>query len=285
MKLTEKTLDLGYVSVSYKQWGEPTDLTPVLMVHGWLDNANSFDSVVSGLTENRAYIAIDLPGHGHSGHKKPGQLYHFLDGVTDLCRIIDLLGYEKVILVGHSLGAALSSVLASIFPERIEKVCLIEAVGPIASDPKDSARQLRESIEKQLKGVGQNMVAYPSLEKMIEARQKGIGGLGYEASRCLVERSHSECEEGFYWSTDPRLRMPSPMRLSEDQVKGMLTKLSVPLKVILAERSLIPADMIKLRLSYFDQPDVITLPGGHHLHMEESASSVSEELNSFISGT
>lgn len=284
MTFVEKEIDLGHVKIAYKQWGNPSDKTPVILIHGWLDNANSFDLVIPELPQNRHYLAMDLPGHGHSTHKPKGQLYHFLDGVVDLRKTILKLGYEKVILVGHSLGAALSSVLASVYPEIIEKVCLIEAVGPIASDAKDSARQLKESIEKQIQGVGRNMVAYPDLESMIQARQKGIGGLSYEASKLLVARSHEVNEDGHFWSTDPRLRLPSPMRLSEDQVKGILSKLEVPLKIIIAENSLIPKSTIELRLTYFTEPDVKTLPGRHHLHMEESASKVAEELNSFING-
>ena len=281
----EKKLDLGYLTVAYKEWGEESDLTPVLLVHGWLDNANSFDLVLSDLDLNRRFVALDLPGHGHSDHKPEGQLYHFLDGVGDLRRVIEALGFKKVILVGHSLGAALSSTFSSIYPELVEKVCLIEAVGPIASEEKDSARQLKDSIDKQIKGTGLNMTTYDELEDMVAARQKGIGGLSYEASRKLVERSHKETENGFIWSTDPRLRLPSPMRLSESQVEGILSKLSVPLKIIVAQKSLIPKPIIEQRLSYFDSPEYVTLPGGHHLHMEESASQVAQELDVFINGS
>ncbi|MFC3151854.1 alpha/beta fold hydrolase [Litoribrevibacter euphylliae] len=284
MTFVEKEVDLGSVTIAYKEWGCISDKTPVLLIHGWLDNANSFDLVLPEQELNRLYLAIDLPGHGHSSHKPEGQLYHFLDGVADIRKLISKLGFEKVILVGHSLGAAISSVFASIYPEIVERVCLIEAVGPIASDPKDSARQLKDSIEKQLKGTGRNMVAYPDLESMIQARQKGIGGLSYEASKLLVERSHEANEDGHFWSTDPRLRLPSPMRLSEEQVQGMLSKMEIPLKIIIAENSLIPQATIEQRLSYFTDPDVKTLPGRHHLHMEESAARVAEELNSFING-
>jgi pimeloyl-ACP methyl ester carboxylesterase len=125
------------------------------------------------------------------------------------------------------------------------------------------------------------MVEYPSLEAMGAAREKGMLGLEKAAARRLVERSYTAHGKGYKWSTDPRLRVPSPMRLSESQVKGILTKLKVPLQLIIAERSLIPEDVIKQRLSYFDQYDLVTLPGGHHLHMEESVSSVAKALTEF----
>jgi pimeloyl-ACP methyl ester carboxylesterase len=281
MKMKEEILDIGYLKLSYKAWGHSTEKTPVVFFHGWLDNANSFDDLIHCLPDDRLYLAFDLPGHGHSDHKPVGQLYHFLDGVGDLRRVLDELGYDKVSVVGHSLGAAMLSVLASLYPEIIESVCLIEAVGPIASEEAHSARQLKESIDKQLLGVGRNMVEYPSLEAMGAAREKGMLGLEKAAARRLVERSYTAHGKGYKWSTDPRLRVPSPMRLSESQVKGILTKLKVPLQLIIAERSLIPEDVIKQRLSYFDQYDLVTLPGGHHLHMEESVSSVAKALTEF----
>ena len=47
----------------------PTDAPPVLMCHGWLDNCYSFVPLLTKLPQNRRYIALDLPGHGHSTHK------------------------------------------------------------------------------------------------------------------------------------------------------------------------------------------------------------------------
>ena len=50
----------------------PKDAPPVLMFHGWLDNCYSFVPLLTMLPKNRRYIALDLPGHGHSSHKPTG---------------------------------------------------------------------------------------------------------------------------------------------------------------------------------------------------------------------
>ena len=47
----------------------PRDAPPVLLVHGWLDNCYSFVPLLTQLPLDKRYIAIDLPGHGHSSHK------------------------------------------------------------------------------------------------------------------------------------------------------------------------------------------------------------------------
>lgn len=282
----EHQIDLGHLRLSYKQWGHSTEKPAVVLFHGWLDNANSFDGVLTHLPKDRLYLAFDLPGHGHSDHKPAGQLYHFLDSIADLKRLFDALVNQNIIqqppwLVGHSLGAALSSVLVSVYPELVRGVCFIEALGPISSDSGNSAKQLKESIDKQIKpSTGKK--TYPDLEPMIKARQKGVGDLSYEASKTLVERAADKVEGGYQWRADSRLRIPSPMRLSENQCKGFLTQLKLKIKVILAEDSLIPAQAIDYRLNYFKEADVVTLPGGHHLHMEESTKAVADEIARFI---
>jgi pimeloyl-ACP methyl ester carboxylesterase len=287
MVWTEQQIDLGHMKLAYKCWGQATDKPAVILLHGWLDNANSFDGVLECLPNDRLYLAFDLPGHGHSDHKPAGQLYHFLDSVADLKRLFDTLLTQQIIsqppwLIGHSLGAALSSVLVSVYPELVKGVCFIEALGPISSDSSNSAKQLKESIDKQLKPSSGKKL-YPDLEPMVKARQKGVGDLSYEASKTLVERAVDQVEGGYQWRADSRLRIPSAMRLSENQCKGFLTQLDLKMKVILAEQSLIPAQAIDYRLNYFKGAEVVTLPGGHHLHMEESTEAVAGEIANFIS--
>ena len=66
MIVQEKRLDLGYISLAYKEWGEESDELPVVFFHGWLDNANSFDLIIPELKRDRKYLAFDLAGHGLS---------------------------------------------------------------------------------------------------------------------------------------------------------------------------------------------------------------------------
>ena len=57
--------------IAAKAWG-PEDGKPFLGLHGWLDNANTFDTLAPLLPENIRFIAIDFPGHGKSSHRWPG---------------------------------------------------------------------------------------------------------------------------------------------------------------------------------------------------------------------
>ena len=65
---------------------------PVLALHGWLDNAASFATVAPLLAKNLHIVALDLPGHGHSGHRSADASYPFTEWVPEVFRAADALG-------------------------------------------------------------------------------------------------------------------------------------------------------------------------------------------------
>src|SRR5690606_2312769 len=103
----------------------PRDGRPVLALHGWLDNAATFVPLAPLLPELRIY-ALDLPGHGRSSHRPPGARYHYVDWVGDVIEAADALGLDRFALLGHSMGAGISILTAGTFPERVERLALIE---------------------------------------------------------------------------------------------------------------------------------------------------------------
>lgn len=79
-----------------KLWGS-RDKQPILAIHGWQDNAGSFDSLAPLLSLNLPVLSIDLPGHGYSSHMPSGQFYYiFWDGVIILRRIVKHYKWNKV---------------------------------------------------------------------------------------------------------------------------------------------------------------------------------------------
>lgn len=71
-----------YFSFLGKWWGSRS-IQPIIAVHGWQDNAGSFDNLAPILCEEgHSVYAFDLPGHGHSSHLPAGCTYYLLwDGV------------------------------------------------------------------------------------------------------------------------------------------------------------------------------------------------------------
>ena len=73
-------------------WGE-AGAPPVLLLHGWLDNAGSFAPLARAA--GSALWVPDLPGHGRSGHRPAGAWYHFVDYVSDVLALVQALGLDS----------------------------------------------------------------------------------------------------------------------------------------------------------------------------------------------
>ena len=103
------------------------DATPVLFIHGFGADLNSWMFTQPVIAEGRRAVALDLPGHGGSTREVGAG-----DGATLAAAVadaIDTLGLERVHLVGHSLGGAVAVALAERRPERVASLTLIAAAG------------------------------------------------------------------------------------------------------------------------------------------------------------
>ena len=89
----EIRLSLGHIELAAHLFG-PEDGLPVIALHGWLDNANSFARLAPRL-EGLRIIALDMAGHGHSGHRPPGAGYarHRDRFRSDDARVLSLVVY------------------------------------------------------------------------------------------------------------------------------------------------------------------------------------------------
>ena len=161
-------------------------------------------------------MALDLPGHGRSQHRPAGAWYHYIDYLGDVLAAADALQWERFVLLGHSLGGAVASVLAAAAPERVQQLWAIEAMGPLSTEPAKSLEVLRRAMAERGLVAGKSLRVFPDLERAVAARMQA-NGLSTAAARTLVERGTRAVEGGYAWSSDPRLTMTSAIRLTEEQ--------------------------------------------------------------------
>src|SRR5579859_6615458 len=109
------------------QWGEQGP--PVIFVHGLTANAFCFQAFSDDLARDHRVFAYDLRGRGDSD--KPEHGYSVPIHTTDLSRLIDALGLERPVLMGHSLGALISLYFAAHYPQKLSKLILIDAGAPL----------------------------------------------------------------------------------------------------------------------------------------------------------
>ena len=265
----EIDIALPHLRLAAKTWGDPS-LPPLLALHGWLDNAASFDRLAPLLCKYFHIVALDLPGHGRSGHRPPGAWYHYVDYPGEVLAAADQLGWRQFGLLGHSLGGTLAAVLAAACPERVGQLLLIEALGPLAGEAGQALTQLQRALGQRAALQAKALRIFPSEADAVQARVQA-NGLSPEAARILVSRGIRAVAGGCVWASDARLTLASPQRYVEAQVLALLEGIGAPTQVILAQPApaFLDEAMVDARIARVSGIQVVRLPGHHHLHLED----------------
>lgn len=262
------------------QWGD-ADAPPLLALHGWLDNAASFARLAPLLAAHRRVIALDLPGHGHSSHLPPGvHRYNNPDQVDHLLDFADALQLERFDLLGHSLGAGIASLTAAV-PARIGKLVLIEGMGPLADDGSQTLARWRDA-HAQRQASRRPPRVFASIDAAIAARM-AAGGLDAEEARPIVERNLRETNGGHAWRSDPRLRLTTPLRIDEMQLRRVLAGIEAPTLLLLADPATpyLPPALMDARAACVADIRVEHIAGPHHLHIRQ-AQKCAEQIISLL---
>ncbi|WP_101675286.1 alpha/beta fold hydrolase [Alloalcanivorax mobilis] len=242
---------------------------PMLALHGWLDNAASFIPLAQHLSS--PMLAMDFSGHGHSEHRPADLATHLVDHVRDVLEVAEQMGWQRFVLVGHSMGAGVASLFAATYPERVSHLVLLEGLGPPATDADDVAPTLRKAID-QIRGLSaKRKPVYSDPEQAVAARLPALGGLEEQSARLLCERGLVAVEDGWTWRTDIRLRITSSLRLTEQQVEGFVRGIAAPTLLVLGEQGLGGDGRFAHREAWVPALTRVDLPGRHHLHMDDPA--------------
>ena len=278
LPVEEVRLRLPHIELAAHLFG-PEDGQPVIALHGWLDNANSFARLAPKLNGLRI-VALDMAGHGHSDHRPIGAGYAQWDYVHDVLRVAEQLGWQRFSLLGHSMGAIVSVMLAGALPERVTRVALIDGVVPPTGDGSGAAERLGMALQAQLNLSDKRKPIYSDIERAIEARMKGVVAVSREAAELLAQRGLMPVPGGYTWRTDSRLTLHSPHRLTQEQAMSFVKRISCPTQLVVAQQGILAQHPELLSQLPFT---VTTLPGGHHLHLndEEGASAVADCFNRF----
>lgn len=262
-------------------WFKPGEGEPILALHGWLDNANSFLELAARLPN--PVLAMDFAGHGYSEHR-PGEVAtHYIDHVRDVLAVADDMQWDSFVLLGHSMGAGVAALFAGTFPDRVSRLVLLEGLGPPSTDSDKTPETLRKAITDMTALADKQKPVYAAFDDAVQARTAGFGGLSEAASAQLCQRGLEQTPGGWTWRTDPRLRLTSSLRLTEAQIEGFLRAISSPVLLVVAEQGMGGLGTFDHRLDWLASVKVERLPGRHHVHMED-ADAVANAIVAFLAG-
>jgi len=267
-------------TLAWREWGDPA-APVVLCLHGWLDNASSFDALATPLGGWRL-IGLDMPGHGFSAHRPAGGTYNIWDDLPDLCALLDELGVDRFRLIGHSRGAMIASLLASVEQSRVDSLVLLDGINAPGFTDDRVHSQLRNFAHDYGRRKSRDPKVYASVDEAIQARCQATD-IDPEAARQLVPRSLQTVEGGVRWRNDPRLRYASALKFSSQQNQHLLAQITAPVLLMLAERGHGPRI---LKLPYLDSLKRVTIAhvdGCHHCHMLSASTHIANQIRGFWS--
>ena len=209
-----------------RHWGR--EGAPIIvMVHGWMDVAASFQFVVDCLQKEWHVIALDWRGFGLTESPKT-DTYWFPEYLADLDALLDhFQADEPVNLLGHSMGANVAAIYAGVRPERIMKLINLEGFGLPLTHPKQAPSRYRKWLDELR--VTPSMRTYANQGEVAGRLQKTNPRLSNERAEFLAQHWARENAEG-RWEIlgDPVHKNSSPLLFRVEEIMACWQKITAP---------------------------------------------------------
>jgi pimeloyl-ACP methyl ester carboxylesterase len=130
-------------------WGEPgPGKVPLVMVHGWMDVAASYQFVVDAFDHETYVIAPDWRGYGLT-QSPDADNYWFPDYLADLDFLIDHYSPDAPVdLVGHSMGGNIAMLYAGSRPDRLRRLVNLEGFGMAVTRPSQAPKRFAKWMDE-----------------------------------------------------------------------------------------------------------------------------------------
>uniref|UniRef100_H2ZR72 AB hydrolase-1 domain-containing protein n=1 Tax=Ciona savignyi TaxID=51511 RepID=H2ZR72_CIOSA len=288
----EIEIPVAWGVIAGKTFGSPSN-PPVLCLHGWLDNCNSFDKLIPLLPEDKYYVAIDIPGHGLSSGIPIGMYYSIFGSVSAVESIANYFNWKKFSLLGHSLGGNINAMYSGTFPDKVDKLIIIDVIGAFPVEAKLAPSILSSSIQSYLNYETKLHVAAPryTYDEAKHRLMTANKSLDNEAADIFLERGTRKHEDGKYsYTRDLRHRFRNPMFCTPETAVHFLNQITAStLHVMASEGSVQKArathkeGIEKLFASFTSvkKSEYVLIEGDHHLHMV-NAEQVAKHISAFL---
>ncbi|NEP25237.1 type I polyketide synthase [Moorena sp. SIO3I6] len=278
--MQESYLDVRGLQLCLCSWG-PVDGDLILCIHGVLEHGAAWEEIAGPLARmGYRVVAPDQRGHGRSQHVGMGGSYQLIDYLGDLDAIAfgtaepnaKALTDQPFILVGHSMGAVVAATFASVRPEKVKSLLLLEPVLPGEEKEDETAQQLATHLDY-LASPPQHQV-FEDIQAAANRLRRLTPNLSEELALKHAERLTEPGEGGVCWRWDPRLQVRTGIGLSgtafnRDKYTQLLSQIKAPTTLVYGNNSNFNrAEDIALQQAAIPHAKTVTLSGGHNLHVD-----------------
>jgi len=264
------------------EWGDPGLVTParptLVMLHGWMDVAASFQFMVDALASERHLIALDWRGFGLS-ESPAADCYWFPDYLGDLEGVLDALlpADQPVDLLGHSMGGNVAMIYAGVRPERVRKLVNLEGFGLPESKPAQAPKRYAQWLDELKQPVA--LRRYASVQAVADRLRKTNPLLSGQRAAWLAPHWSRPRDDG-EWEIlgDPAHKRTNPVLYQKAEVLECWQRIAAPVLWVEGDRTdatkwwgnRYPREDFDARLAFVPRVERHVLsPAGHMLHHDQ----------------
>jgi pimeloyl-ACP methyl ester carboxylesterase len=221
------------------EWGEAALATPerptLVMLHGWMDVAASFQFVVDAFGRERHVLAPDWRGFGLS-ERPPADSYWFPDYLGDLDALLDTLPGGPIDLLGHSMGGNVAMLYAGIRPARVRRLVNLEGFGLPESQPDQAAGRYAAWLDELKQPMA--LRRYASLDAVATRLRQNNPRLAPERAAWLASHWSRRDDDGS-WSLlgDPAHKRRNPVPYQKAETLAIWERIEAPMMWAEGERT------------------------------------------------
>jgi pimeloyl-ACP methyl ester carboxylesterase len=241
---------------------------PLVLLHGMSNNAHSWKNQMQVLKEHYTVIAWDAPGYGKSSD--PAKEYQYFEEFAHVLKgVIDQLGYEKINLLGHSMGAAIAIDFCHLYSHKINKLILADPTrGAAALDSEENEKKLKSRLFS-IENLSPEQIA----EKRIEAL---LSSYASEEVYNQVKEIMSQVRPAGYRSVAYSLYHLNQMKV--------LPEINVPVLVMCGELDTVtPVSEAEAIHDKLRNSQLVIVPKGGHLCYQENPETFNTSIIEFLS--
>ncbi len=252
----DRYVRVGDLNLHYLEWGKAGD-PPVIMVHGLSGNAHNFDNLAPHLVARYHVISVDVRGRGNSDWAADAN-YGNDAYIADLEGLRQALGFERISLVGTSLGGRISMTYAGTYPDRVERAVLND-IGP-EIDPRGGERIASSTRDA--------VTTFETMEEVIAwhcEQRVGFAALSEADQRAMAGHAVKALPGGRYtWKMDPAVRT-DPRR--PDPETSWKLAMNIPSPVLLVrggDSDLLSPETARRMVAEMQDCRMVEVPGVGH---------------------